>query len=437
MQNVLVLGKGSSGKSAKELLEKIGYNVILAETYEIENKKDRFFKKLSFICVSPGISVDNCVLERARALGVKIIGELELGFKYLSSKVVAITGTNGKTTTTKLIGDICKCFKNTFVGGNIGVPVTSFCDKTSRGDLCVLEVSSFQAESFESFRPDISVFLNFQDDHLDRHKTRENYFKAKLKMFERQTNKDYAVLFYDDEAVRGLQSNINANVFFYSTKCSVKGCYLKKDCIYFNDGNVAQKLFCMPSNVIGEHNKQNILAAITVAKILGVTNKIIEDVVENFKPEINRLEMVSKVGGVTFINDSKSTNIASTLAAIKSFKEKIVLILGGSDKGYEFSNLFCFTRRKVRAIVVVGQTSEKIMAAAESKGFTAIHKENGFENAVRKAFNLAKTGDVVLLSPACASFDMFSSYKQRGEEFKRIVREIEYENNKNAGNKKT
>ena len=434
MKKALVVGKGKSGESAKELLECVGYDVLIKNTEELATK-DRH--GLSFVCLSPGIDINKFKKEFIEDKNINLQGELELGFDYLACKCVAITGTNGKTTTTSLIGEICKKEYNTFVGGNIGIPITSFCKKTTNKDLCVLEVSSFQAESFSHFRPYIGVFLNFKEDHLNRHGTLENYKEAKLKMFAAQSKQDFAVFNYDDKALREESCKIKSEVYFFSTKRCVRGCYLKSEYIYFNNGESKTKLFRMPPEVLGEHNKQNVLAAVLVAKLLNISDSKIFESISNFKLSKHRLEEVATIKGVKFINDSKSTNLASTEAALKCYKQKISLILGGCDKGYSFKPLFESLPSNVKNIAVIGDVAEQIVREADNVGYSNIIKAVSLEDAVRKLYEKTSRGGIVLLSPACASFDMFSNYKERGEKFKCIVEAIKNENCTNAGAQKS
>lgn len=435
MSKALIIGNGKSGKAAEKLLNSIGYETIITDSQNISKIRDRTLKTLSLVVLSPAVSIDDPGVKLLKNYTDNIIGEMELSYMFLACKTVAITGTNGKTTTTILIGEMCKKIAKTYVGGNIGVPASSFAKQTKKDDLCVLEVSSFQAESFVNFKPYIGVFLNFSQDHLNRHKTMDSYYVAKIKMFERQTQNDFAVLNFDDKNVRNLAGKLKSNVYYFSDKDKVKGCYLKSDCIYFRDKKV-EKIGKMPQSIREAHNKQNALAACTVAKLLGVRNCDILDVLQSFKPSESRIEMVQVVDGISYINDSKGTNIASTLSAIREMKQKTVLIVGGSDKGYEFDDLFTFDNKKVKAIVTVGETSAKIVQAAKRNNYKNIFVANSFCDAILLAKQKAKSGDTVLLSPACASFDMFSSYKERGNAFKAIVREIENESNKNAGETK-
>lgn len=425
MKKALVLGKGKSGISAKEFLENEGFIVEIYNTQEIKNSEE-LLRDVSLICISPGISINNEFVKYAMSKSIPVVGEIELGCKKCLSPIIAITGTNGKTTTTSIIGDLCKTKYRTYVGGNIGLPVTSFISKVTNDDIVVLEISSFQAESFTWFRPKISVFLNFDDDHLDRHKTKELYFQAKLNLIKNQKNTDYMVVNADDDALCGIEKFTNAKIYKFSLKQKVYGCYMRDNCIYFNE----EKVCTMPSNITSRHNRANVLAAVCVAKLVGVSNRSIYNTISNFKIEQNRIEIVDNVNGVTFINDSKSTNILSTKAAIDSIEGGLILILGGSDKGYDFDGLFKYFTEKIRKVYVIGETKEKMLIAAKRTGYINIEKVGCLDIAVRKAFIFAKEGESVLLSPACASFDMFLDYKHRGREFKRIVGEIRNENSR-------
>lgn len=435
----LVLGAGISGKSANKLLKKLGYVTYILDDNKIlfHNFKDKLIASLSMVVVSPGVEQSHETLALAREHGIEIIGELELGSRFISCPIIAITGTNGKTTTTTLTGELLSPVGRVFVGGNIGVPVTSFALSTSKEDVCVLEVSSFQLETIKSFKPHIALLLNLSVDHLSRHKTYENYINAKLRIFENQTESDFAVFNYDDKTIMGLDlSFIKAQKFYFSTKVKCKGCYVQKGMIYFNDGENVKQLFSASEITLrGEHNLANALASI-LACILAGMDKNIREKIHKFKGISHRLEYIAEINGVTFINDSKSTNISSCKVAISSMSEPTTLILGGSDKGFSFDELFEDLPAIVKNIVVVGQTKSKIIESSRKYAISNVYEAESFKDAVMIARNLASAGETVLLSPACASFDMFDNYEQRGEVFAKIVREIEKSENRKVPSKK-
>ncbi len=437
----LVLGAGVSGKSATKLLKKLGFSTYLLDDkkqFLLKRLKERIFENLSLMVISPGVCEEHPLVCEAKARGVKVIGELELGARELACPIIAITGTNGKTTTTTLTGELLKGWKNVFVGGNIGVAVSNFCLDAKEEDYAVLEVSSFQLESIDKFRPHIAAILNVTVDHLNRHKTFENYLKAKLRIFENQMPSDFAVINLDDPVLQSLDlSFIKSQIFYFSTKMACKGCYAQGDMVFFNDGEETFRLFNVSEVPLkGEHNLSNTLASVLCSILAGEDKNNLRAKVHNFKGVSHRLEYVTEINGVTFINDSKATNISSTLVAISSMDEPTTLILGGSDKGFEFDELVCNLKSVIKNIVVVGETKEKILLACKRHDISNVFEAESFKEAVYLAYGLSGTGETVLLSPACASFDMFSDYEERGTIFKRIVREIEKSENRKVSSKK-
>lgn len=440
MQKALIIGAGVSGKSVNKLLKKIGVKTYIVDDkkkFKFKPLKDRLFSGLSFVIVSPGVEPCHQLIQEAKNRGVAIYGELEFATQFLCSQIVAITGTNGKTTTTTLIYEILKRAYSCFVGGNIGIPVSSFCLKSH--DVSVLEVSSFQLENISTFKPHIACLLNISPDHLNRHKTMENYVKAKLNVFKNMDKNGFACINKDDAFINALDlSFIKSKRFYFSTKVECIGCYVKKDCIYFNNGIEKIKLLNVNQiPLLGEHNLSNVLCACLVACLMGVDKKLLSNTIVNFKGVSHRLEFVCSINGIDFINDSKATNISSTIVAVKAMNKPTTLILGGSDKGFDFDPLFEYMTDKIKNFVVVGQTAPKIIQAAERIKMSNVFEARSFKEAVKLAYNLAGEGENVLLSPACASFDMFSSFEERGRVFVSLVREIEkYENSKISNKKK-
>lgn len=431
---VLILGSGASGKSAYCFLQNAGYEAKFAKEEDINTdvnlkKKsyaDRLLGGLSFIVTSPGVKLDSPLIKEAKKRKIKVIGELELGTENLKSDIIAVTGTNGKTTTVSIINFLLNGYeKRNFLGGNIGVPVTSFACKCDEGDIVVLECSSFQLETTKKFHAHIGAILNISEDHLSWHKTMKNYISAKQKIAKNQTENDYLLINADCELLMQNLPKTKSKIYYFSTKNKVEGCYIKRGCIYFNDNLKEKKLVSLKDiKLLGEHNLSNILCSV-LAVYLETGNLEILKSISSFQGVPHRIEFVRQIGGVSFYNDSKATNIDSTLVAVKSFKCKINLILGGSEKGYEFDDLFAKLPKNVTKIAVFGQTKPKILKAAEKYGFTNIYSCDSLKSCTKLLFGLSKPKDIVLLSPACASFDHFKNYEERGNVFKKIVGEFD------------
>lgn len=441
---VLIVGSGLSGIAAKNYLESFGAEVSFANDKDIKNVGrfekhylDRLFEGLSFIVTSPGISPKIPLLAEARERKIKVVCEFELGASSLQGDIIAVTGTNGKTTTVSLIHYLLKNAKtNTFVGGNIGIPVTSFASQTKSGDITTLECSSFQLESVVHFRPHIAAILNFSVDHLSRHGTMKKYMEAKCKITKNQTEEDFLLINADCEMLMQNLPKTRAKVYYFSTKSKVCGCYVKRGSIYFNDNQIETKLVsCKDIKLIGEHNLSNVLCGV-LAVWLETKNKSLLDGISTFVGVPHRTEYIKTIGGVEFFNDSKATNISSTLVATKSFKQNLHLILGGSDKGYEFDELFEKLPKNVKSIVVCGATKQKILNAADRANYKNIFQAESLSQAVKLCYANAKKNEVVLLSPACASFDFFKNYEERGTLFRKIVEEISFDENAFGGTEK-
>jgi UDP-N-acetylmuramoylalanine--D-glutamate ligase len=355
-----------------------------------------------------------------------VIGEIELAAQFLPGPIVAITGANGKTTTTTLAGDIIAAGKfPTLVGGNIGTPAITFVDQaeleTKPETWTVLEVSSFQLETIVSFRPRIAVILNITPDHLDRHKTFDNYVKAKARIFENQQPEDFTVLSADDATTAALASRTRAQVFWFSRKKEVeKGAFVRGATIFFRDGNTEREVMPVAETPLkGAHNLENVLAGVAIGALVGCQPVQIREAVRNFKAVEHRLEFVATVAGVDYYNDSKATNVDATIKALESFPTNIHLILGGKDKGSDYSVLNDLLRARVKRVYTIGAAAAKIESQIE--GAAEIVPSQTLENAVRRARESAIAGDVVLLAPACASFDQFQNYEHRGRVFKEVV----------------
>jgi UDP-N-acetylmuramoylalanine--D-glutamate ligase len=445
-KRVLVVGLGKSGVASALFLKAQGARVTVSDTKsgdELRNEipslldhgitvetgghGERTFRGQDLIVVSPGVPVDAPLLTQARSLGEAVIGEIELAAQFLPGPIVAITGSNGKTTTTSLTGEILTAGGlPTLVGGNIGTPAISLADHAKPESVIVLEVSSFQLETIQTFRPKIAVVLNVTPDHLDRHRTLEVYVDAKARIFENQRSDDFAVLNEDDPTCVSMAARTRAQVFWFSRQKEVKqGAWVREGKILFRDGSSSQKnqqrdiMLVSEIPLKGAHNLENVLAAVCAGALMGCAPEKIRQAVRDFKAVEHRLEFVATIRGVDYYNDSKATNVDATIKALESFPANIHLILGGKDKGSDYSVLNDLLRQRVKRVYTIGAAAGKI--ESQIKGVEVVHADT-LENALRKANAVAEAGDVVLLAPACASFDQFKNYEQRGQVFKEIVR---------------
>ncbi len=440
-KRVLVVGLGKSGVASALFLKARGARVTVSDskpeaelrneilllldhgiTVETGGHGDRTFRGQDLIVVSPGVPFDAPQLEQARALGEPVIGEVELAAQFLPGRIVAITGANGKTTTTTLAGQIIAAGRfPALVGGNIGTPAISFADQARSDTWIVLEVSSFQLETIVSFRPRIAVVLNITPDHLDRHKTFALYVNAKARIFENQRPDDFSILNADDPTTAGLANRTRAQLFWFSRKKEVdKGSFVRAGHIFARDGKNEREI--MPLSEIplkGAHNLENVLAGVSIGALVGCQPAQIREAVRTFKAVEHRLEFVAKVAGVDYYNDSKATNVDATIKALESFPANIHLILGGKDKGSDYSVLNELLKQRVKRVYTIGAAAAKI--ESQIAGATEIVPSRTLENAVRDASEAAKPGDIVLLAPACASFDQFQNYEHRGRVFKEVV----------------
>lgn len=376
------------------------------------------------VVTSPGVPLTEQPLRQALERKVPLLSELELAYRFARSPVVAITGTNGKTTTTTLTGEIFKAAgRRVLVGGNIGLPLVAEVEKYAREDIIVAEVSSFQLECIHRFKPKVSIILNFTPDHLDRHGTFENYILAKARIFENQGPEDFAVLNFDDPKVAAWAEQVKAQVIFFSRRHKLeKGVYVRQDRIIIDLGQ-GSKDVCSVKDIFirGNHNLENALAATAAAAALGVEPEVIAEVLRTFRGVPHRMEHVAEIDGVVYINDSKGTNPDAAMKALDSYDQPLVLIAGGRNKGSDFTAFAAKVREKVRALVVLGECADKIIESMNKVGFSNIYRAHTLEEAVRKAAEVANPGEIVLLSPACASWDMFKDFEQRGEKFKEVV----------------
>src|SRR5215467_1282950 len=443
-KRVLVVGLGKSGIASALFLADRGARVAVSDTkseeelhHEIPQLLDRgivveagyhnerTFKEQELIVISPGVPSDVPQLEQARQAGIPVIGEVELASRYLKGRIVAITGSNGKTTSITLAGEIIAAGgKKTVVGGNIGTAAISFVDNATEDTWIVLEVSSFQLETIETFHPKIAVVLNVAPDHLDRHHTFENYAAAKARIFENQTAADFAVLNADDATCVDIAKKTKAAVYWFSRQQPVeRGAFVLDEKVFWRDTNA--ELDVMPVSEIGlkgAHNVENVLAGVCAGVLAGVAPSEIRRAVGQFKAVEHRLEYVATLRGVAYYNDSKATNVDATIKALESFPGRIHLILGGKDKGSDYSVLNELLKERVKRVYTIGAAAEKIESQARGTEIVAV---GTLESAVKRASEAAVAGDVVLLAPACASFDQFVSYEHRGRVFKDLVRQLE------------
>jgi UDP-N-acetylmuramoylalanine--D-glutamate ligase len=438
-KRVLVVGLGKSGVASALFLKAHGGRVTVSDskppdelqeaiptlldagiTVETGGHGERTFQGQDLIVVSPGVPVDAPPLVQARALGEKVIGEIELAAQFFPGKIVAITGSNGKTTTTTLAGEILAAGGlSTVVGGNIGTPAISLVERATANTTAVLEVSSFQLETIQTFRPRIAVVLNVTPDHLDRHRTFAAYTDAKARIFENQRTEDFAVLNADDATCVEMAARTKAGVFWFSRKNEVKqGAYVHEGQILFRDSKGQPEIMLVSEIPLkGAHNVENVLAAVCVGALSGVDPAKIRKAVASFKAVEHRLEYVATVHGVEYYNDSKATNVDATIKALESFPANIHLILGGKDKGSDYSVLNDLLRQRTKRVYTIGAAAAKIESQIKAE---IVHAET-LENAIKRAAESAQPGDVVLLAPACASFDQFRSYEHRGRVFKEAV----------------
>jgi UDP-N-acetylmuramoylalanine--D-glutamate ligase len=444
-KRVLVVGLGKSGVASALFLKERGARVTVSDTKSPDQWRDeipvlldhgitvetgghgeRTFRGQDLIVVSPGVPVDAKPLVQARASGEPVIGEIELAAQHLPGPIVAITGSNGKTTTTTLTGEILTAGGlPTLVGGNIGTPAISLVAKVKPETIVVLEVSSFQLETIQTFRPKVAVVLNVTPDHLDRHRTFQAYVDTKARIFENQQPSDFAVLNEDDETCRTMGERTRAQVFWFSRKKEVKqGAWVREGQIVFRDGRGQREVMLVSEIPLkGAHNVENVLAGVCGGMLMGCDAEQIRKAVREFKAVEHRLEYVATVKGVEYYDDSKATNVDATIKALESFPANIHLILGGKDKGSDYTVLNDLLRQRVKRVYTIGAAAEKI--ESHITGAAEIVHAETLDNAVRRAAAVAKAGDIVLLAPACASFDQFQSYNHRGRVFKEVVHSLE------------
>ena len=443
-KKIFILGLARSGYQAAKYLSERGNTIILNDGKEEEKMDPEQVKELKdlgvqlifgshpddildnsfdYLIKNPGVPIDHKYVLKARELGIEVINEVEMSFRLLPEgvKVIAITGTNGKTTTTTLTYEIMKkAFGDkVFLAGNIGYPVSSILKDVKSGDIIVTEVSCQQLENMDKFRPNVALMTNLSPAHIDFLKSYENYKRVKAKLFKNQTSEDVAILNIDNEDVMNETKNISSTVKYFSSKNEINGCYVKDDAIYYYGEKVISRddIF-----IAGMHNVENCMAAISIVKEFGVSNEIIVDVISNFRGVEHRLEYVDTIDGRRFYNDTEATNIKCTQIALSSFDKPIIVILGGLERGQDFNELTPFMKN-VKSIIGIGQCRERVLEFGKSLNiptFIYEHLVDGFD----KCFEVSNDGDIILLSPASASWDQYKECEVRGAEFKRKVAEL-------------
>jgi len=439
-KKILVIGVARSGLASGQLAMKLGGLVTFNDSkadptidhkdlYEQANwdlgGPPQHIETYDMVILSPGVPTDLPFIDRARQAGVEVIGALEFGYRYTPGHYYAITGTNGKTTTTQLTYEI-------FAGGgldahavgNIGYPVSSVGLKGHQAPHMITEVSSFQLESIVTFRPRVAAFLNIKPDHLNRHKTLENYFQAKCRIYENQEADDYLLLNYDDQELRAFKPETSSQVLYFSKTPLDRGVYAEDGKIYVH---LEDKVEIMPVDeikIVGDHNLENVLAAVGIAYLGGVSPQVIRRVVAAYRGVEHRIEYVGAFHGVDCYNDSKGTNPDATMVAVKAMAYPTVLIAGGMDKGSDFDELSLLYQGRLSNLILLGETKEQMKQAANKAGFKQVILVDNMEEAVEKAFEMANNEGRILLSPACASWDMYESYEVRGRDFKTCIEKV-------------
>lgn len=447
-KNVLVVGAGISGIGAVSLLDKMGARPVLYD----ENEKmtpqllqEKLPERIQAPCyapslpqeaqqqaevlvLSPGVPVDTEFVRRFTERGIPVLGEIELGYLAERGKVVAITGTNGKTTTTTLVGEIMRAhYEKVFVVGNIGNPYTLEASKTSSDSVTVAEISSFQLETIQTFRPFVSAILNITPDHLNRHHTMEGYVAAKEAVAKNQTREETCVLNYENAYTRAFGERCPAKVVWFSSQRRLEdGYFLQGETICRAEGGMVTPLLHIrrDMNLVGICNVENVMAAFAIARGMGVPEETILEVIRGFRAVEHRIEYVATKGGVKYYNDSKGTNPDAAIQGIRAMDCPTVLIGGGYDKESTYDEWIEAFEGKVKCLVLIGQTREKIAECAQRHGFTDIVMADTFEEAFKTCVKAARPGDAVLLSPACASWGMFPNYEIRGRIFKDMVNSL-------------
>lgn len=444
---VLVLGAGKSGIAAANLLLKKNMLVVLHDDDEkidvadlkksindnkrceihIKRFEESIIKDVKFCVISPGITKYNRAVMELKLKNIPIISEIELGYLFAKGNICAITGSNGKTTTINLIGNILrKHYKDVHVLGNVGTPYCSEVLDMTDESVTALELSSFQLEDIDKFHPNVAAILNISPDHLDRYNSYKDYIEAKLNIAVNQTNSDYLILNYEDNILRSLSLNknlFNSRIIFFSSKhILIEGFYIKNDSIFFKTNFKVLKLLDLNElHLLGYHNYENVMVAMAVAYFMNVPFSEIVEACKEFMPIAHRIEFVRERCGIKFYNDSKATNPDAVIKAIDAMNGKIILIAGGKDKGVDYGDMVVKIKSKVKCLILIGEAKKNIANRCRSLNYNNIVFAETLEEAVDVANSYANVGDNVLLSPACSSYDMFSSYVERGNKFKEKV----------------
>jgi UDP-N-acetylmuramoylalanine--D-glutamate ligase len=387
------------------------------------HRTDTFLKQ-DLIVVSPGVDLNIEPIQKAIHHGMQVMSEIELAYHFVHVPIIAVTGTNGKTTTTLLLGEMLKeDGRKVGVGGNVGEPLILFADGRGRWEVLVVEISSFQLEAIEDFRPRISVLLNITEDHLDRYPSYNDYIMAKIRIFANQNSGDLAVLNRDDPIVMQFREKVKARKVLFSLKEKLdEGAFSNGQTIFLKFGGKEEEYSLAKTSLKGVHNVENMMAALMAARVFGCSKKAVQAVLNEFKGLEHRLEFVREVEGVRFFNDSKGTNVGSVVKSLQSFSDPVILIAGGKDKNGDLSPLEEFIQKRVKRLILIGEAKERMNR--ELGGLTDTVLAKTMEEAVLLAYQKAKAGEVVLLSPACSSFDMFKDYKERGKVFKEAVKHL-------------
>lgn len=443
-KRVLIVGMGKSGIAACQAMLKLGAKVSIQDSKEKENADPQLIAFLEgknvncyfheipehvadfdMIILSPGVNPELDFIVEAERNGAEIIGELEIAYRVARGNFVAITGTNGKTTTTTLTGEIFRnSGRKTHVVGNIGVAVISKALDAEEDDWLITETSSFQLQTVRYFKPEISAILNLTPDHLNRHHTMEKYGEAKARIFENQDCSDYCIINYDDKKCLKLAENCKAKVVPFSRKEELEfGAFLRGDDIVIKDedGRLIEICSRKELRIIGEHNVENVLAAAAICYFAGIDREVISETIREFTGVEHRIEFSGELDGVKFYNDSKGTNVDAVVTALKAIKDNIILIAGGDGKGQNFDELAENFEGRVKHLVLIGRDGGQIADSARKYGFNDISFGKNMEECVKLAYEKSVQGDTVLLSPACASWDMYDNYEQRGNHFKDCV----------------
>lgn len=445
-KKVLVVGAGKSGVAVAGFLAAKGSFVVLADTRERENfgsqldklagagvelalggYPDEVGNRFDMVIMSPGVPLTIPPVSGAREAGIPVIGELELAYRFAGSPIIAVTGTNGKTTTTTLVGDIFRdAGFRVLVAGNIGLPLVEEVESYGPEDVIVAEVSSFQLETVDLFRPKVGLILNLTPDHLDRHGDMEGYARAKGRISMNQQKGDFLVLNYDDPNVREMKGKGKGDIIFFSRRNILEeGVFVRDNAITVSRGGKTTRVIDAGElKIPGRHNLENALAATAAGFVAGVPGESIAGTLGRFAGVSHRLEFVAEVDGVRYINDSKGTNPDASIKAVEAYPGPLVIIAGGKNKGNDFTGFTSVAAPKTRAMVVLGQCADEMARSAQKAGIKDILRAESLRDAVLLARSAARPGDLVLLSPACASWDMFNNFEERGDLFKKIVREM-------------